>query len=423
MDSISLIIALPKDLLYLVSNYDPSIFSIFPESEMIKHDWFQLMKKNFSREYSKTESSNHSLMKIYFEFCLKKSKTLFTTYYAIIRLTDGTLMSCGLNYRGQLDSADIKNRNKFEIIKGIPKDLADIACGCDHTIIQLIDGTLMSYGLNHDGQLGHCDNIRRNKFKIIKQIPKNIVEISCGGYHTIIRLTDGTLMSCGLNSDGQLGYGDDENRNKFEIIKDIPKNILEISCGNFHTMIRLTDGTLMSSGLNREGQLGHGDNQNRNKFEIIKETPKNIAEISCGPDHTIIRLTDGTLMSCGMNASGQLGHGDNENRNKFEIIKEIPRNIAEISCGAFVTIIKLTDGTLMSTGNWGNRNKFERMADTPENISEISCGGDFIIIRLADGTLMSHGEITEGHLYVENYDPINKFELIKNIAGNALINC
>ena len=54
-------------------------------------------------------------------------------------------------------------------------------------------------------------------------------------------------------------------------------------------------------------------------------------DVICGSDHTIIRLTDGTLMSCGYNGNAQLGHGDYKNRNLFELIKDIPKNISQVA--------------------------------------------------------------------------------------------
>ena len=86
-------------------------------------------------------------------------------------------------------------------------------------------------------------------------------------------------------------------------------------------MIRLTNGNVMSCGLNSSGQLGHGDTANRTLFEQIKALPKNISEISCGNCHTIIRLTDGRLITCGSNSYDQLGHGDKINRTTFEEVK------------------------------------------------------------------------------------------------------
>ncbi|AYV83803.1 MAG: hypothetical protein Hyperionvirus11_76, partial [Hyperionvirus sp.] len=55
----------------------------------------------------------------------------------------------------------------------------------------------MGCGYNGFGQLGFSDYTRRNIFEELTGIPKNIVEVICGDYHTIIRSGDGTLMSCG----------------------------------------------------------------------------------------------------------------------------------------------------------------------------------------------------------------------------------
>ena len=46
---------LPKDLFYLISNYDPRIILLLPNSELIKIDWFRLIEMNFYLKYSKDE--------------------------------------------------------------------------------------------------------------------------------------------------------------------------------------------------------------------------------------------------------------------------------------------------------------------------------------------------------------------------------
>ncbi|AYV83672.1 MAG: chromosome condensation regulator [Hyperionvirus sp.] len=128
----------------------------------------------------------------------------------------------------------------------------------------------MSSGNNRYGQLGLGDYAPRNLFCEIKGIGKNTVEVKSGYLHTIIRLTNGTLMSCGCNESGQLGLGDNLNRFSYEEIRGIPKNIDEVVSGSFHSVVALTDKTLMSCGFNSYGQLGLGDNIPRNIFSVIK---------------------------------------------------------------------------------------------------------------------------------------------------------
>ena len=167
-------------------------------------------------------------------------------------------------------------------------------------MILLCNGTIMSCGDNCCGQLG-CDGIlQRTRFEEIKDLPKNISSNACGQFHTVILLRDGGIMSCGYNGLGELGHGDKVDRMVFEVVNGIPRDVREIICGTFST-IRLSNGKVMSCGYNGYGQLGHGDTKNRLLFDDIKGIPNNTSEIFCSGEHTVIRLTDCRLMSCGQN--------------------------------------------------------------------------------------------------------------------------
>ena len=142
----------------------------------------------------------------------------------IIQLANGTLLSSGSNSHGQLGHGDNKNIHKFEEIKCLPINIVDVACGRHHTIIRLIDSTLMSCGSNIHGQLGNYGGVFRDIFRKIKNIPKNVSSISCGDYYTVIKIinirTGATkFMSCGQNTYGQLGLGDQIDTFHFEKIK------------------------------------------------------------------------------------------------------------------------------------------------------------------------------------------------------------
>ena len=67
-----------------------------------------------------------------------------------------------------------------------------------------------------------------------------------------------------LITDGQLGVGDNQNRNKPELLMTDPE-IKQIICGFAHIMIYRNNGDVLVFGSNEYGQLGLGDNQNRNK--------------------------------------------------------------------------------------------------------------------------------------------------------------
>ncbi|AYV82781.1 MAG: chromosome condensation regulator [Hyperionvirus sp.] len=397
---------LPIDLQYIVANYNHTVFFALPISELAKYDWFKLLRMNFSLSYSRESFTNEEIMKVYLDNLIaRKLKIICHGNFTIIKSPDGSLFSSGYDVDGQLGGT---RSLKFEGVPGIPKNVfvAEVICGRTHTIIRLMDGTLMSSGNNVLGQLGHGDELNRVTFSIIKGVPNNIIQMACGLFHTIIRLTDGTLMSCGDNKYGQLGLGDSKNRNIFNKITGIPKNTAEVMCGEYHTLIKFTDGTLMSCGYNRHGQLGLVNGRSTISFTKIPHIPTNIAKVICNTHHTIIQLTNGILMACGNNRSGQLGFGCTLGKNSFSEIIGIPKNIAEVASGPNHTIIRLTDGKIFGTGYNRNgelcladnmdRNEFTEITGIPANIAQIICWSHGTIIRLTNGKIMAYGKHSLG---------------------------
>ena len=147
-----------------------------------------------------------------------------------------------------------------------------------------------------------------------------------------------------------MGNGGVKNTTAFEEIKGIPCNISQIACGDFHTMILLTDGRLLGCGYNIFGQLGFGDTKTRTIFEEIKQVPRNISDVICGANHTFIRLRNGKIMSCGDNTSKQLAHNDKKARAVFQEVKTIKEDVSEVACGVDHTFIRLHSGKILRYG-------------------------------------------------------------------------
>ena len=92
--------------------------------------------------------------------------------------------------------------------------------------------------------------------------------------------------------------------------------------------------SVFAFGDNDSGQLGLGDNQNRNKAELLMTDPE-IKQITCGDVHTIIYRNNGDVLVFGSNVCGQLGLGDNQSRNKAELLMTDPE-IKQIICGVLI---------------------------------------------------------------------------------------
>ena len=134
-------LTLPRELLILISNYEPKIILLTDCS-----NWHNLIKQNFGLEYS-ISIPKSEIQKLYFEKCMKY-KSIFAKYsHTIIKLTDGTdgtsigpnflnsgstLMSCGSNAYGQLGHGDRINRDRFEEIGGILKYITSEVIICSN---------------------------------------------------------------------------------------------------------------------------------------------------------------------------------------------------------------------------------------------------------------------------------------------------
>ena len=83
--------------------------------------------------------------------------------------------------------------------------------------------------------------------------------------------------------------------------------------------------SVFAFGRNLSGQLGLGDNQDRNKPELLRTDPQ-IKRITSGRYHTITWRNNGDVLVFGSNHYRQLGLGDNQNRNKAGTINDRSRN-------------------------------------------------------------------------------------------------
>ena len=355
-------------------------------------------------------------------------------YHTFILENDGTLWSTGYNGYGQLGLGDNTNKTIFTQVTINADDIKEIYCGWEYTLILKNDGTLWGCGRNDYGQLGLGDTAHRYIFTQVTTNTDNIKKIYCGAGHSFILKNDGTLWGCGYNPYGELGLGDTKSRTTFTQTITNVNNIKKIYCGGDHTFILKNDGTLWTCGYNGEGQLGLGDNNHRYTFTQITTNADNIKSIYCGENHTIILKNDGTLWSCGRNDYGQLGLGDGTNRNTFTQVTTNTDDIKEIYCGFHHTFILKNDGTLWGCGHneYGqlglgddtNKNTFTQVTT---NVGDIkSFPNQYIIPTIIKVYDLNTGLIET--LDTNNFKniPVDKFEKIKVLYTNpagTYINC
>lgn len=118
----------------------------------------------------------------------------------------------------------------------------------------------------------------------------NIVQLACGISHSIAINEWGQAYAWGSNTVGQLGI---ENINYHQtlpkIIKEIStKHIVQIACGDFHSLCLTNNGELYSWGSNKYGQLGLGYESDVVAKPTLISSLAGIpfAFITCGSNHS-----------------------------------------------------------------------------------------------------------------------------------------
>eukprot|EP01100_Stratorugosa_tubuloviscum_P009287 TRINITY_DN3885_c2_g1_i3.p1 TRINITY_DN3885_c2_g1~~TRINITY_DN3885_c2_g1_i3.p1 ORF type:complete len:168 (+),score=81.01 TRINITY_DN3885_c2_g1_i3:290-793(+) len=126
------------------------------------------------------------------------------------------------------------------------------------TFALTIDGKVYAAGGNQLGQLGFPDNQNRNKFTLLQALEnEKIIKISTGGNHCLALSENGNLYAWGWGAEGRLGFEETKDISvpkKHNILSK--RKISKISTGGSHSMILCEDNEIFVFGWNGHGQLG-----------------------------------------------------------------------------------------------------------------------------------------------------------------------
>lgn len=81
--------------------------------------------------------------------------------------------------------------------------------------------------------------------QFVRQLPNHspAIQVSCGEYHSLILLKNGEIYSCGFGEGGQLGHGNRENFYIPTLIQELKNyKIQKICCGNRFSMASYSSG-------------------------------------------------------------------------------------------------------------------------------------------------------------------------------------
>ena len=230
---------------------------------------------------------------------------------------DGSLWAWGRNDRGQLGLGDREFRPGPVPLDNDMRWLA-VSAGMMHSVALRDDGSLWAWGYNAFGNLGTGDTIETD-FPVQAGLDTDWLVVSAGDHFNAALKTDGSLWTWGLNHSGQLGREAaancaDPGQGVSYPCDPAPGRVggdsdwADVAAGDWHAIAVRTDGSLWAWGLNTAGQLGLGDTDNRSEPVRIG-TRTGWGLVTAGGGFSMAINLDGTIWGWGYNAQGQLGDG------------------------------------------------------------------------------------------------------------------
>lgn len=303
----------------------------------------------------------------------------------------------GANFNGQLGTGT-KDSSRVPVpVPALPTNTRRIAAGSNFALALLSDGTVLSWGDNFSGQLGDGTN---EAHAIPARIPSlsGITQISAGDWHALAVDSAGNVWSWGDNVRGQLGDGTTVSRSTPEQVPGLT-GFTQVSAGARFSLGVRGDGTVWAWGANDEGQQGDGTQEDQH----VPHQVDGIGDVTqvagaFGGNHSLALRADGTVWGWGANFFGQLGTGSPSDI-EFHPVQAVGLSGATEIVAGEGSSLALRDGRIWA---WGG-NYFGQLGDgTTDNravpaplgltgVRQVVTGYSQSAVLLADGSMWTWG--------------------------------
>ncbi|CAH1986118.1 unnamed protein product [Acanthoscelides obtectus] len=210
---------------------------------------------------------------------------------------------------------------------GEKHEVTSAACGFGFTLFAVNsedENKVYGCGINTDSQIGYHEVRQGHPLEILydprainlpfqNPTKSKVLKISAGRAHSVI-LTDEGIFTLGNNAYGQCGRKiiPDENyaiSNYIHHIQDIEgERIVDVECGQDHSLILTEKGKVYSCGWGADGQTGLGHYDNTTEFTRVKGDidSENIVKFASRSDFVLAVNDKGQVFGWGNTEYGQL---------------------------------------------------------------------------------------------------------------------
>ncbi|MEM7133160.1 MAG: C13 family peptidase [Chloroflexota bacterium] len=355
-------------------------------------------------------------------------------------LDTGHVNCWGENQDSQLGDGALPYHNTPLAVTNLPSTMTAVATGDSHTCAIATGGGVYCWGWNSIGKLGDGSTVNSSVPVAVNSLGSGADTVLVGTSHSCVLTIAGGVQCWGGNDDGQVGNGTVKNQQTPVDVSKLPSDITQIALGREHTCALSSSSGVFCWGLNSDGQLGDGTNDDRHDATALPRLSDRVMSIAAGAQHSCVITTEDQAQCWGSNDHGQLGDGTKTSRSTPVTVPDL-NNVTALALG-FAHTCALTDAGKVQC--WG-RNTYGQLGDGTQigkevpvdaqglnsGVTAITAGDNHTCALSSDGSVRcwginSYGEVGDGTDVEKRHAPVAVSELsggIVAIAGGLAHTC
>lgn len=318
---------------------------------------------------------------------------------------DHTAWSWGHGASGQLGNAVTPADSSTPGRVTVPGEVTAVAGGGTTGYALTASGTAWSWGNGDYGRLGDGTTGRNTCSPAPVSGLSDVVGIAAGSGTGYALRADGTVWSWGVGTEGQLGNGTTSNGSLAPVRVTGLTGVTTIASRGIVGYALRSDGTVWSWGYGLHGALGNGSTAN-SLVPVPVTGLSDVVAIAAGSATGYALTSDGTVWAWGYGVHGALGDGQNTTSTTPVQVSGLT-GVTDIEASGSAAFAVRGDGTLWvwgwgSYGELGNGTTGEtsRPIQVPglAGVTSVGATAHTVVATTGGGTTWAWGRGTSGEL-------------------------